>query len=210
MCKDSRGAASIIKAGGVQWMTAGSGLIHAEISSDDFKKNGGPLEILQLWINLPAKYKMTAPKYVGLQQNEISTTSWDDVKVVANIIAGKWNNINGAFDALTELHLAMVQFKDGGQMKISIPKIQTIFLYVIKGELIINDEVVQKHHTIEFNDDGEMVILIGNIDAMILFGFATPFNEPFVSYGPFVMNTREEFMEAYNDFNNGKFGNENL
>jgi len=70
MHKDSRGAASIIKAGGVQWMTAGSGLIHAEISSDDFKKNGGPLEILQLWINLPAKYKMTAPKYVGLQQNE--------------------------------------------------------------------------------------------------------------------------------------------
>ena len=135
MHKDSRGAASIIKAGGVQWMTAGSGLIHAEISSDDFKKNGGPLEILQLWINLPAKYKMTAPKYVGLQQNEISTTSWDDGKVVANVIAGKWNNINGAFGALTELHLAMVQFKDGGQMKISIPKIQTIFLYVIKGEL---------------------------------------------------------------------------
>jgi len=78
---------------------------------------------------------MTAPKYVGLQQDEISTTSWDDGKVVANVIAGKWNNINGAFDALTELHLAMVQFKDGGQMKISIPKIQTIFLYVIKGEL---------------------------------------------------------------------------
>jgi redox-sensitive bicupin YhaK (pirin superfamily) len=84
MHKDSTGAASIIKAGGVQWMTAGSGLSHAEISSDDFKKNGGPLEILQLWINLPAKYKMTAPNYVGLQQNEISTTSWDDGKVVAN------------------------------------------------------------------------------------------------------------------------------
>jgi redox-sensitive bicupin YhaK (pirin superfamily) len=77
--------------------------------------------------------------------------------------------------------------------------------------LIINDEVVQKHHTIEFNDDDETVILIGNIDAMILFGFATPFNEPFVSDSPFVMNTREEIMEAYNDFNNnGKFGNENL
>src|SRR3954468_10505557 len=94
--KDSSGASSTIKAGGVQWMTAGSGLIHAEISSEEFKSNGGPLEILQLWINLPAKYKLTEPKYIGLQKEQIPTLSWDNGKVTAALVSGTWNETKGA------------------------------------------------------------------------------------------------------------------
>jgi redox-sensitive bicupin YhaK (pirin superfamily) len=208
--KDTSGASSTIKGGGVQWMTAGSGLVHAEISTDEFKKKGGPLEILQLWINLPARYKMTAPKYFGLQQNEIPVTSWDEGKVTAQIVSGKWKDVQGAIEPLTDIHLALLNFQHGGLIKMDIPKLQNIFLYIIKGELIINKEVIQKHHVVEFNHDGEEVEINANTDAIILLGFATPFHEPFVSKGPFVMNTREEIMEAYDDYNKGKFGNENL
>src|SRR5437868_2742745 len=93
--KDSSGASSVIKAGGVQWMTAVSGLIHSEISSEEFKQKGGPIEILQLWINLPAKYKMTTPKYAGLQKEDIPIATWDDGKVTAHIISGTWENTEG-------------------------------------------------------------------------------------------------------------------
>src|ERR1700712_2282057 len=92
--KDSSGSESVIKEGGVQWMRAGSGLIHAEVSSPEFKAKGGPLEILQLWVNLPAKYKMTEPKYVGLQTGDIPVAEYDNGKVAAHMVAGDWNGVN--------------------------------------------------------------------------------------------------------------------
>src|SRR3954469_13491952 len=111
--KESTGTVSVIKEGGVQWMTAGSGLIHAEISSPEFKAKGGPLEILQLWVNLPAKYKMTPPKYVGLQAEDIPTVDYDNGKVTAHIVSGHWNGIEGAFKPLTDIHLSFIYFKEG-------------------------------------------------------------------------------------------------
>ncbi|CAN5414286.1 pirin family protein [soil metagenome] len=204
--KDSSGAISIIKAGGVQWMTAGSGLVHAEISSDEFKKNGGPLEILQLWVNLPAKFKMAAPAYKGLQKEEIPVKLWDEGKVAGQIIAGEWEGITGPVKPLTDIHIASLSFKTGGRVHFSIEKNKTVFLYVVKGETLINGEKGEMHHLIEFSHEGSSIEIKAVTDATLLFGYATPFHEPFAAYGPFVMNTQQEIMEAYEDYHAGKFG----
>jgi redox-sensitive bicupin YhaK (pirin superfamily) len=206
--KDSSGAASVISEGGIQWMTAGSGLIHAEISSEEFKKKGGPLEILQLWVNLPATHKMTAPKYIGLQKENIPKVEWDEGKVTAHLVSGNWEGAKGAVEPLTDIHLASLNFKEGGKKTFTVPKDQTIFLYVVKGELNINGKDVRMHHLVEFLNDDETIEIKANRNAVILFGYATPFKEPFVAYGPFVMNSKEEIMQAYDDYNKGKFGNE--
>jgi len=204
--KDSSGIVSVIKEGGVQWMTAGSGLIHAEVSSDEFKAMGGPLEILQLWVNLPAKYKMIDPKYVGLQKEDIPVVELDNGKVAAHIVSGEWKGTKGPFEPLTDIHLSFIYFKEGGKYTIQIPKEQNVFLYIVKGEIKVNGDFARIHHLVEFNHDGKTIEMKATVDAVILFGYATPFNEPFFAYGPFVMNTREEIMQAYEDMKNGKFG----
>lgn len=155
--KDSTGTVSVIKEGGVQWMTAGSGLIHAEVSSPEFKAKGGPLEILQLWVNLPTKYKMTPPKYVGLQDNDIPKADFDNGKVTAHILSGMWNGTKGAFEPLTDIHLSFIYFKEGGKFTINIPQNQNIFLYIVKGEIEVNGAFARMHHLVEFNHDGEEV-----------------------------------------------------
>lgn len=205
--KDSSGANSVIKAGGVQWMTAGSGLIHAEVSSEEFKAKGGPLEILQLWVNLPAKYKMTEPKYTGLQKEQIPSVPLDNGKVILHPVSGKWDEVNGPVNALTAIHLCWIEFSENGQASFQVPAEQNIFFYVVKGEVAVNGTDVGMLHLTEFNHDGDEVQVKANTDAVVLFGYATPFREPLVAYGPFVMNTRDEIMQAYDDFNKGKFGN---
>lgn len=207
MHKDSSGYSSIIEAGGVQWMTAGSGLVHAEISSDEFKKNGGPLEILQLWINLPAKHKMVKPNYIGLQKKDIPVADCGDGKVKVNAVAGEWNGVAGPVKPFTDIHLASIEFEEGGRYNISVAKEKNVFLYIVKGKLLINGEEAEMHHLVEFSHEGTMIEMKAVSDARILFGFATPFHESFAAYGPFVMNTQQEIMQAYEDYNAGKFGN---
>jgi hypothetical protein len=205
--KDSSGANSVIRAGGVQWMTAGKGLIHAEVSSEQFKTLGGPLEILQLWVNLPAKYKMTEPKYTGLQKDQIPAIALESGNVTLHPVSGKWGETDGPMQPLTDIHLSWIDFKEGGKAAFYVPAEQNIFFYVVKGEVAVNGTDVGMLHMAEFANDGEEVNIRANTDAVILFGYATPFNEPLVAYGPFVMNTREEIMQAYDDFNKGAFGN---
>lgn len=203
--KDSGGHQSVINAGGVQWMTAGSGLIHAEISSDDFKKNGGELEILQLWLNLPSKLKMTQPKYKGLQKEEIPNIKLDE-KVDVNLISGNWFNEKGAFDSITDVSLSTIYSKSNGKLEIKLPIENNIFFYVVKGELNVNDKLVKSRQLVEFNNDSEQLSINSLSDSIIILGHAKPIGEPVVAYGPFVMNTQQEIVEAFNDYQNGKFG----
>jgi redox-sensitive bicupin YhaK (pirin superfamily) len=204
--KDSSGANSIIKEGGVQWMTAGSGLIHAEVSSEAFKIQGGPLEILQLWVNLPAQFKLTKPKYTGLQKEAIPSIASDNGKVILHPVSGLWNGVKAPFEPLTDIHLSWIEFSEGGSINFSISSLQNIFFYVVKGEVNVNGTDAGMHHLVQFNNEGEELAVTGNTEAVILFGYATPFNEPFAAYGPFVMNSREEIMNAFDEYNNGAFG----
>jgi len=206
--KDSSGASNKINEGGVQWMTAGSGIIHSEISSEEFKLKGGPLEILQLWINLPAKYKMTSPKYTGLQASQIPIINWDEGKVTGHIIAGRWDNTEEPIHTFTDIHLSGIEFKEEGKHCFDVPAGNNIFLYVVHGAIELNGDEVHQHYLVEFDQDGGILEMKALSDATILFGYATPFNEPIAAYGPFVMNTSQEIEEAYRDYNAGKFGDE--
>ncbi|WP_207420757.1 pirin family protein [Desertivirga brevis] len=206
MHKDSSGHESVITAGGVQWMTAGWGLIHAEVSSDQFKRNGGKLEIMQLWINLPSSLKMTDPFYMGLQKEDIPHLSLDNGKVTIKAVAGNWEGVQGAFKPKTDIQLSLISFEAAGELTNSIPENHNIFFYVISGSLRVNGTEVKQLHLVEF-ETGETGLTIEAVEeSMLLFGHAAPFNEPLVAQGPFVMNTQEEIMQAYDDYRQGKFG----
>ncbi|WP_338869449.1 pirin family protein [Spirosoma sp. SC4-14] len=204
--KDSSGHESVINAGGVQWMTAGRGLIHAEVSSAHFLQEGGKLEILQLWLNLPARLKMTAPFYKGLQKDAIPSLALDNGLVTVNLIAGDWDGHKAAFESLAGIHLNTIYFRPGGTLTLNIPTDQNIFFYVIKGSLRANGTTVKALNLAEFNHAGETLTITSDEDSILLFGHAKPFNEPVVAQGPFVMNTQQEIMEAYDDYRKGKFG----
>jgi redox-sensitive bicupin YhaK (pirin superfamily) len=204
--KDSSGHESVIAAGGVQWMTAGSGLIHAEVSSDEFKENGGPLEILQLWVNLPARAKMIKPFYEGLQKDSIPVLSLDEGKVNVSLVSGEWDGQKGAFHSEIGIQLNVICFKPGGSVSVPVPQDNNIFFYVIKGILQVNGKNVEALTLAEFNHDGEELTVTSEKESTLLFGQASPLNEPMVAQGPFVMNTEAEIEQAYQDYQQGKFG----
>lgn len=204
--KDSKGHESVIAAGGVQWMTAGKGLIHAEVSSEEFKEKGGELEILQLWLNLPARFKMTEPDYKGLQKGQIPNITLNEGKATIHLISGDWNGHKAGFESSIGVHLNTIYFKAGGNISLNIPQDQNIFFYVIRGNLFANGNPVKALELAEFNNDGEMLNIFSETDSILLLGHAKPLNEPVVSQGPFVMNTSEEIKEAYDDYRQGKFG----
>jgi redox-sensitive bicupin YhaK (pirin superfamily) len=203
--KDSGGHESVIQAGGIQWMTAGSGLIHAEVSSNEFKQTGGPLEILQLWVNLPAKFKMTEPRYLGLQQNEIPTAELAD-GVTVHAVSGDWSGTAGAVTPLADVALAWVDFSENATITLPIAASRSIFFYVVRGSVRVNGTEAFAHELVEFGHDGDELAIEALTDSLILLGHAEPFGEPVVSAGPFVMNTEGEIRQAYADYQQGKFG----
>ncbi|MEQ9330812.1 pirin family protein [Thalassobaculum sp.] len=208
---DSGGHESVIEAGGVQWMTAGSGLVHAEVSPEDFKRSGGDLEILQLWLNLPSRLKMTAPAYTGLQRADIPALASDGGRVTVNLIAGEYEGKAGPFRPLTGVFMSTVELTAGGRVVLPAPAGRSVFLYVVRGDLRIagteaGGTEVGGFRLVELNDDGDTVEIEATGDAAVLYGHADPIGEPVVSYGPFVMNSREEIEQAVRDYRAGRFG----
>ncbi len=202
---DSAGHESVIGPGGVQWMTAGRGIIHAELSPASFKAAGGPLEILQLWVNLPARLKMTEPRYVGLQKADIPEVSLDGGRVSVSLVSGEIEGRTGPIASLTGVTLAVVRLAAGGRAVLPAPAGRAVFLYVVGGDLSVGDRRVPAHGLIALGD-GDEVVLSAASDCVVLFGHADPIGEPVVSHGPFVMNTQAEIIEAIRDYQAGRFG----
>ena len=199
--RDTGGHESAIHAGGVQWMTAGRGLEHAELSTPEFMRDGGPLEILQLWVNLPAQLKWVEPRYRGLQKEQIPSFRSGGATIA--LIAGQWEREIGPIESLTGLQMMTAHVAAGTAVTLPAPRGRTVFFYVVRGSVNVGDE----YHLIEFNDDGDAIEVEAMTDALILFGHGEPFREPIVAHGPFVMNTREEIVEAFRDYQMGKFRN---
>lgn len=204
--KDSGGYESVITSGGIQWMTAGSGLIHAETSSNNFKKNGGRLEILQLWVNLPANLKMTKPNYIGKQKDDIPVINLYNGNAELKLVSGEWENTKGAFETFTDLFLSTIHVKPNTKLELDVPQNNNIFFYVIKGNIRVDGTLMEALHLVEFNNDSNKISFETEAESIILFGHAKPFNESIVAYGPFVMNSQEEIEQAYADYKSGKFG----
>ena len=204
--QDSGGGESVITEGGVQWMTAGSGLIHSEVSSENFKKNGGEEEILQLWMNLSSKHKMVKPNYVGLNYEEIPHISVADGKGFVDLISGNWEEHHGPINSLSNLTMMSIRLETDADLTIKIPDGNEVFFYVVKGKLTVNESSVEWRQLVQFEKaDGDISIKTQS-ETYILFGFGKPFNEPMIAQGPFVMNTEKEIMEAYQDFRAGIMG----
>lgn len=206
--KDSAGHESIIRAGGVQWMTAGSGLIHAEISPREFLETGGPLEILQLWVNLPPHLKMTQPAYTGLQKEDIPALRLDDGRVTMHLSAGEWEGTRGPVQSLTGVFMSTIEFKAGGRLRVRDLAQRNVFLYVVRGALQAGmaDDRISAFHLVELGSEGDEVEMTAIEDSVVLFGHAEPIGAPVVSHGPFVMNSRDEIEQAIRDYQTGKFG----
>ncbi len=201
---DTGGHESVIDAGGVQWMTAGSGLIHAELSPAAFKRDGGEMEILQLWLNLPARLKMTAPRYTGVQRPDIPAIAAAPGATV-DLIAGSLDGITGPIESLTDTFMSVVRLEPGAEVTLPAPVGRTVFLYVVRGEVKVAGSLVPQWHLAQLGD-GDDVHLASREGATLLFGHSQPLGEPVFAHGPFVMNTREEIVRAIEDYQAGLFG----
>jgi redox-sensitive bicupin YhaK (pirin superfamily) len=205
--RDSAGHESVIKAGGVQWMTAGSGLVHAEVSPENFKQTGGPLELLQLWVNLPGSLKMSPPRYVGLQADQIPAVPVDQGQATVHLIAGTWGGHSGPVSSLTGVFMTTIDLKAGGKAGFGSLSGRNVFLYVVSGEVKANGTAVPAWTLAEFDLAGDMLEIVAAKDSVVLFGHGEPIGEPVFAHGPFVMNTREEIVDAIRDYNAGLFDN---
>lgn len=204
--QDSAGHESIIRKGGVQWMTAGSGLVHAEISPPEFLRDGGPLEILQLWVNLPPQLKMTKPAYVGLQQGDIPAIATDSGRVTVNLISGMFEGTTGPVQSLTGVFMSTIAFQAGGKLHLTGLAERNVFLYVVRGSVDIGPDRAGAMHLADFNEEGDAIDITAPENALILLGHAEPIRAPLVAHGPFVMNSRAEINQAIVDYQAGLFG----
>jgi len=203
---DSAGNSGIINSGDVQWMTAGSGILHKEYHEQNWSKKGGDFEMIQLWVNLPKAHKMTPPKYQELTAANMPKVILPDAKGQVNVIAGDFNGTKGAATTFTPVNLFDMKLKAGAEIDFTTPLTHNTTLLVIEGEITVNGEKAGQHDFVLFRDNAEGISIKANEDAVILVLSGEPIDEPIAQYGPFVMNTQQELMEAIDDFNSGKFG----
>lgn len=204
--RDSSGGGGTIGSGDVQWMTAASGLIHEEFHSDDYARRGGPFEMIQLWVNLPARDKMSAPGYQGITDAQIPRVELPRDAGMARIIAGRYEEVGGAARTFTPMNVWDMRLKAGRSLSIELPEGHTTALFVLHGALQIGAHTVRAAELAVLEREGTQLAVESLEDSVVLLLGGEPLGEPIVGHGPFVMNTREEIMQAMHDFNNGKFG----
>ncbi len=207
--RDSAGNSGTIYAGDVQWMTAGSGLVHEEKHERNFNKEGGTLEMIQLWVNLPAAHKMTPPKYQELQANDIPVVALGDQSQV-RLIAGDLGTNKGAATTFTDLQVWDVKVAAGETIDLAVKSNQSGILYMLSGSATINGEKnIQTKEVAFFDPQGDQISITAEADSQFVWLGGEAIKEPVFSYGPFVMNTEQEIVEAINDFRAGKMGSLN-
>ena len=205
--RDSTGAGGKIGPGDVQWMTAASGILHEEFHSQEFTRTGGTLEMVQLWVNLPAKDKMAAPGYQTLLDAEIPSVALPDDAGRVRVIAGEFDGHRGPARTFTPIDVWDVRLNAGKSAAFSLPEGRTLALVVLKGTVLVNGSAVTREaQMVTLAREDSDVTLDANTEATVLLLSGEPIDEPVVGYGPFVMNTQEEISQAVVDFNSGKFG----
>ncbi len=202
---DSNGGGGVIGEGDVQWMTAASGVLHKEFHETEWSKTGGEFQMVQLWVNLPAKDKMSAPKYQAIKNADLGRYTFDGGEV--EVIAGEYNGAKGAASTFTPIYMLNSKIKKGAKLDFRFPENYNTGLLVIEGSISINGtEKAPTDHFVLMANDGEVFSIEASEDAIVLVLSGEPINEPIAAHGPFVMNTRKELVEAWDDFQAGKFG----
>ena len=211
--RDSYGNVDVLRPGDVQWMTAGGGVIHSEMPTDEFHRNGGVQQGFQIWVNLPAVDKMMTPRYQTLRGNDIPQAKSADGRVLVRVIAGSSLGVSARIDTRVPIQMLHYTIAPGGSVQQSVPPEQNGLVYVFKGIAQIGDEkrAVREGQAALLGDGNEIRIGVaadadasGPAEILLLSG--KPLNEPVARYGPFVMNTREQIEEAFRDYQTGRFG----
>ncbi len=205
--QDSRGNNSKVYKGGTQWMKSGMGIIHSERPVKELAENGGEFEIIQLWINLPARNKMDQPYYMPLTEDETPSFASPDNKTKIGVVAGNLMGIDGRIKSDSPVLILRITIEKGGKTEIPIPGDYNTLLYQLDGStLICNDVKSSAKDMTWFNNDGNKITIEGVEDTRILLLAGAPLNETVTSYGPFVMSTNTEIMQAMKDYQMGKMG----
>lgn len=202
--RDSTGEGGTIFPGDVQWMTAGGGILHDEFHSQDFTERGGVMEMAQLWVNLPAEHKMVEPGYQAIKASDIPTVSLDGGDL--RLIAGQYQGIEGPAETYSPLNVWDLSMTTNNQQTLSMPAGWNTIVVVLKGAVNINQRSVEVNDTVIFDPEHTELLIEAEADSTLLVLSGEPLNEPVVGAGPFVMNSQEEIMQAFDDFKRGKFG----
>lgn len=203
---DSGGNRGVIREGDVQWMTAASGLLHKEYHEKEFSRKGGLFQMVQLWVNLPAKYKMSPPKYQEITNSMMGRYDLPGDRGVMEIIAGEFNGAKGAASTFTPLQVYNAKLKKGAVLEMDFPSFYNTGILVVEGSASINNTAAPADHFVLFKNDGEKIQITASEDTILLVLSGEPIDEPIAQYGPFLMNTWAEVEQAINDVSAGKFG----
>ncbi len=205
--RDSTGQGGIIGPGDVQWMTVGGGILHEEFHSPAFSRTGGPFRMVQLWVNLPAKDKMTRPGYQSILNADIPTVSLPDGAGTARIIAGAMDGWKGPASTFTPINVWDVRLNRDAETTLDLPEGHTAMVVVLSGHVTVNgDQPAGAAEALLLDRKGDSVTLNADADTTLLILTGEPIDEPIVGYGPFLMNSEDEIRTAITDFNSGRFG----
>lgn len=210
--RDSRGHSGSLRAGDVQWMTAGAGVVHSEMPSSEFQRGGGRLHGFQLWVNLPRRDKMTKPRYQEIPNAQIPKATSADGLVTVSVIAGEAMGQKAVIETRTPLIYLHYGIKPGGAITQKVTADYNAFAYVFEGNGLfgVEDERASEGQMILFTQDGDEVRIENSVDAKdtleVLLIAGVPLNEPIARYGPFVMNTQQEIHQAFEDYREGRMG----
>jgi redox-sensitive bicupin YhaK (pirin superfamily) len=204
---DSSGGGGVIGEGDIQWMTAASGVLHKEYHEKEWSKKGGDFQMVQLWVNLPKKDKASDPKYQAIKYEDINRYELDNKAGTIEVIAGKYKRTQGVASTFTPINMFNAKLNKGGKANFEFPANFNTVLLVLEGSIVINgSEEIPTDHLALMANDGENFEIEATEEATVLVLSGEPINEPIAAHGPFVMNTKSELIEAFNEFNQGKFG----
>jgi redox-sensitive bicupin YhaK (pirin superfamily) len=203
---DSKGNHGIIGPGDIQWMTAGGGVLHKEYHEQTFNRSGGAFEMIQLWINLPKKHKMTPAKYQSIVHADKPRIELKDNGGFVYVIAGEMNGQKGIASTFSPIQMYDIHLKVNGQVEFEVPAHYNSGMLLVDGKIQVNGQTVGENNFVQFKNEAGKIKITAQEKSIILFLSGEPLNEPYVSYGPFVMNTEDEIRQAIEDYNQGKFG----
>lgn len=203
---DSAGNSGVIGEGDVQWMTAASGILHKEYHDADYSKTGGPFQMVQLWVNLPAKDKMSPPKYQAITHADMGKYQLPGNGGTVEVIAGEFQGVKGPAFTFTPIQMYNLRLQPGANLSFFLPENYNTCILVVEGSATVNDAAAPADHLVVFKNDGETIDIGTEEDTILLVLSGEPIHEPVMAYGPFLMNTKEELLQAYEDLNQGKFG----
>lgn len=203
---DSKGNHGIIKPGDIQWMTAGGGVLHKEYHEQTYTKKGGAFEMLQLWINLPKKHKMTPAKYQSIVHTEKPKISLPNNMGEVYVVAGEYEGVKGVAETFSPVHMYDIHFNAHADFTFHLPAGYNSGILVVDGNIAVNGNAANENQYVQLKNEGGDIHIKASKKGILLVLSGEPLNEPYVNYGPFVMNTEDEIHQAIEDYNAGKFG----